>query len=105
MSVSLSQNSRLRFSQFVNTDGVSFWDLPEFPTIVKQSDDLQYRVVATDRIDTLASKFYGDPVLWWVIAVANDMELLPTDISEGQLIRIPSPRYVSQTLFQKAGGR
>jgi len=59
-------------------------------------------VQTNDRIDTIANTYYGDPVLWWVIAVANDMEIVPTQLQVGATIRIPSPVYVSQLLFQAA---
>lgn len=102
MPVSVRKNSRLRFTESVQIDGVTFWDLLELPDILPQPDDTFYRVQGTDRIDLLAFGFYGDPVLWWVLAAANDMELLPTDLNEGDVLRIPSPRYVNQVLFQKA---
>ncbi len=102
MSVQIKQRSRLRFGELVMVDGVEFWDLLELPDIEKQTDDVNYVVKGQDRIDYLAFRFYGDPILWWVIALANDMELLPTELNEGDTIRIPSPRYVLQVLFRKA---
>lgn len=94
--------SRLRFTDYLDIDGVQFWDMVDLPQLQEQPDDISYTVAASDRIDLLAYKFYGDPVLWWVIALANDMELLPTDLHESDVIRIPSPRYVNQELFLKA---
>lgn len=102
MALTVKKNSRLRFGRSIEIDGISFWDLVELPEILPQPDDTFYRVRGVDRIDLLAYNFYGDPVLWWVIAAANDMELLPTDLNEGDVLRIPSPRYVTQTLFTKA---
>jgi hypothetical protein len=99
MSVSLKPTSRLRFDQDLTLDGVEFWDTLDLPTIPPQNDDIQYTVTSVDRIDSLAQRFYGDPVLWWVIAGANSMEILPTDLNIGAVIRIPSPRYVAQQLF------
>ena len=81
---------------------MEFWDLLDLPEIIVQSDDLQYTVLGFDRIDQLSYKFYGSPVLWWVIAAANNMELLPNALYIGQVLRIPAPRYVLQQLFQKA---
>ena len=83
-------------------DGVEFWDTAEIPSIPSQTDDLTHVVLGNDRIDLLANRFYGDPVLWWVIAAANNLEILPTDLNEGDTLRIPSPRYVLQELFRKA---
>ena len=102
MSVTIRPHSRLQFSELLVSDSnVEFWDLVSFPTIPTQPDDIYYVVQGSDRIDTLAYKFYNDPVLWWVIAYANDMYLLPTDLSIGDQITIPSPRYVLQFLFKK----
>lgn len=102
MAALVVSNSPLRFAELVTADGVTFWDVVDLPTIVSQPDDLTYQVMSPDRIDTIASKFYGDPVLWWVVALANDMELLPDALYAGQILRIPSPRYVLQELFLKA---
>lgn len=99
MAVEIKNNSRLRFSRLVETGGFTYWDTFELPTIPIQTDDIQYTVRSTDRIDLLANRFYGDPVLWWVIAVANDMEFLPNDLLSSEVIRIPAPRYVAQQLF------
>ena len=49
-----------------------------------------YQVQRFDRLDKIASDFYnGRGDLWWIISQANNCEL-PTDISAGQIIRIPS---------------
>jgi nucleoid-associated protein YgaU len=102
MTVQIQNNSRLRFGAAIEVDGVGFWDVLDLPEIVAQVDDQQYTVVSTDRIDTLAARFYGDPVLWWVIAAANDMELSTVALSSGQVLRIPASRYVLQDLFKSA---
>jgi nucleoid-associated protein YgaU len=101
MSTAITTNSRLRFATLLRGESVEFWDLLDLPEIVIQSDDLQYTVTGAERIDNLAFKFYGNPELWWVLAAANDMELIPNDLYAGQLLRVPSPRYVLQQLFQK----
>jgi len=102
MAVKVKSNSRMRFYDLITIDGFEFWDLPELPEVPIQLDDQYHQVMDGDRIDLLAHRFYGDPVLWWVIAVANDIELVPTDLSVGDILRIPSPNYVNQILFKKA---
>lgn len=102
MAVRLQRSSRLRFGDLLNVDDVEFWDILDLPVLPVSPDDLFYTVLTGDRIDTIATKFYGDPVLWWVLAVANDMELLPSDLSAGEQIRVPSPTFVSQVLFNDA---
>ncbi len=98
MAVTVRTRSRLRFANLLTIDGFEFWDTLVPPTIPTQVDDFMYTVQSNDRIDLLAQKFYQDPILWWVIAVANDLELLPVDMNAGDVLRIPSPRYVLQVL-------
>ena len=102
MSVTLGSTSRLRFGELLSVSGIEFWSVLDLPVIPNNADDLTYTVLTGDRIDQLAYQHYGDPVLWWVIARANDLELLPTELYAGQKLRIPSPTYVSQVLFTKA---
>jgi len=99
MTISVRTRSRLRFGSVQLIDGVEFWDLLQLPDIPIQQDDILYPVQGADRIDSIANAFYGDPILWWVIALANDMDLLPPDLQVGSTIRIPAPRYVLQVLF------
>jgi hypothetical protein len=101
MAVSVNKHSRLRFTQILTIDGVEFWDMLDLPVIPIQPDDIQYQVQTQDRIDSLAFKFYGDPVLWWVIAYVNKLELVPNDLNVGAELRIPSPSYVQNVLFKK----
>jgi nucleoid-associated protein YgaU len=105
MSVQVVQNSRLRFADLGLIDGIEFWDVVDLPDLPEQPDDITYQVQSGDRLDRLANRFYGDPVLWWVIAAANDLEILPTDLNDGSFLRIPSPRFVVQQLFRDAKGR
>jgi hypothetical protein len=101
MTTRVPRHSHLRFGTLLSVDGIEFWDVLDLPTIPQQPDDLTYQVLGTDRMDLLANRFYRDPRLWWVIAVANDIELIPTAFNAGDSIRIPSPRYVLQELFKK----
>ena len=106
MAVRVARHSRLRFADLFIIDDVEHWDILDLPKIEEQQDDLRYQVKrgAFERIDRIATRFYGDPRLWWVIAAANDLEVVPTDLNEGDILIIPSPRYVSQELFKKASG-
>jgi len=101
MAINIKEKSRLRFAELLDVDGVVFWDTVVLPDLPVQSDDIQYRVRDTDRIDLLAQRFYGDPVLWWVIAAANEFEIIPTDFNSAEVIRIPAPRFVLGTLFAR----
>ncbi len=76
----------------------AFYDIAQLPVIQSRDDDLLHTVTAEDRIDRLAYTAYGDHRLWWVIAQANDFESAWTGLAPGSTIRIPSPRYVRETL-------
>jgi hypothetical protein len=102
VSVTIKPRSRLQFGNLLSIDGFEFWDTLQLPQLQAQPDDAFYTVLGPDRIDLLAYKFYGDAVLWWVIALANDLELLPSDLNPGLVLRIPSLRYVQLLFKQKA---
>lgn len=102
MAVEVPPRSRLRFSEYLTLDGFEFWDFVDLPTIPEQPDDLLYQSKSVDRLDTIAYRFYGDAIYWWVLAAANDLELIETELNLGTILRIPSPRYVKEILFVKA---
>lgn len=99
MPVRIQSQSRLQFADLGVIDGVESWEMFEPPAILEQADDTTYTVTDGDRIDLIANKFYGNPRLWWIVAVANDLDDLPTDLYGGRLLRIPSPRYITQEYF------
>lgn len=101
MKIPVATNSRLKFTDLLFGDGVVFWDTVDLPEFLVQADDTQYVALARDRLDSLAWKFYGDSRLWWVLAIANDLELIPNDVYPGQTLRIPASRYVLQEYFKK----
>ena len=101
MAISLGSRSRLRFKELLEINGVTFWELDELPVVPDQVDDIYYMVTQTDRIDLLSTTFYGDSNMWWVIAVANNLNLLPSELVPGTTLRIPSPNYVANVLFNK----
>jgi hypothetical protein len=90
MGVRIPTNSRLRLGSLIDFDGVEFWDLLVLPPVPAHPQDIEYTVVGGDRIDNMAYRFYGDPTLWFIIAVANDLELLPVDLNVGDTLRIPA---------------
>lgn len=100
MAEKLEKNSHLRFADLFNVDGVVFWDTPEFPDIVPQHDDSLHYVAIEEvgRLDLIAYDAYGDSELWWVIALANNMDH-PAQFGMGDVLMIPSPRYVNDELL------
>ena len=49
----------------------------------------EHLVVGSDRLDSLAFRYYGDPLKYWLICDANDT-LFPDDLLvPGRVLRIP----------------
>lgn len=61
-----------------------------YPKIKASNDDIYIISEAADRLDILASKYYGDKSLWWVIATANNLNNASLSITPGTQMRIPS---------------
>ena len=62
----------------------------KYPTIPLSENDIYVITTDGDRYDLLASQYYGDESLWWIISIANS--LLPQNsifIPVGTQIRIP----------------
>jgi nucleoid-associated protein YgaU len=59
-----------------------------FPSV--STDPLLYTWVQSDRLDSLAARHLGSPLLWWKIMDANPILQNPADIRPGTQIRIPS---------------
>ena len=111
MAFQINKNSWLNMADLLNTNddsvsgSVTFWDTPDFPYLIPQADDVyvvidQYHL---GRLDLLAYQQYGDPDLWWVIALANNINVIPTDVVLGMSVRIPPKNYVDA--FIAAGGQ
>jgi len=99
MAVNVAPSSRLLFNQFLSLDGYSFWDTLDLPDFVARPGDLKHTVALGDRLDILAFNFYKDAGFWWVIAWANGMEILPTDLKKDSSIIIPDPQFVVNSLL------
>lgn len=84
----------------LNPVSVRWYESMDAPELVPKRGDISYRVQAGDRMDRLATRFYGDTSLWWVISVANSIDEPAVGLHEGETIIIPAPSYV---LTQIAG--
>lgn len=104
MTVRVRDTSRLRFARLTIIGGVELWNLPEYPEIAPAGDDQRYVVDRKDRIDLLANSFYGNVELWWVIALRNELRLLPNDMYQNQVLQIPSARRVFNTILRLPSG-
>jgi hypothetical protein len=69
---------------------VSYLSRRIVPKMSLYSQTQNYSVVAGDRIDNLAARFLGDPILFWMIAEANGVEDAESLTAEpGRTILIP----------------
>lgn len=62
------------------------------PAPQQQAPTVEHLVVPGDRLDLLAERYYGDPLLAWRIADAN-VALDPAELvaTPGRVLRIPRP--------------
>jgi hypothetical protein len=72
-----------------------------YPKIKASNDDMYIVTDSSDRLDILASKYYGDQTLWWIIATANNLNDATYSIEAGRQLRIPGnlPRILND--FEK----
>ena len=61
-----------------------------YPKIKPSDDDLYIISESSDRLDILASKYYNDKTLWWIIATANNLNDANFFVEPGIQLRIPS---------------
>jgi len=62
-----------------------------YPEIPLSENDTYMYATETDRLDTLALRFYKDQSLWWIIAIANPgMDLFTIFPPTEKRIRVPS---------------
>ena len=62
----------------------------KYPLLVPSNNDTYIIARAEDRLDLIATDFYGDPTLWWVVAMANDLPGDSMYTPLGFQLRIPS---------------
>jgi len=95
----VKQGSRLRFQKLIRLGEWEWFDLYNYPTIEPDETDEIIEVSASFSADVLAYRFYGDASMWWVICLANDLELFSADVRSGMKLRIPTKERV-ETIFE-----
>jgi len=65
-----------------------------YDRIPERNDDIFIITQEGDRLDNLATTFYGNPHLWWYIAKANNLFTL--NVSNGTSLRIPAVTGLSR---------
>ena len=71
-------------------DGKRVYKTTQYPTIQPQASDAIIISNETDQLDSLAYTYYGDPTLWWVIALANSLGKGRMSVPPGLQLRIPA---------------
>jgi hypothetical protein len=71
-----------------------------YPIPPLSDSDTYIRTSTVERLDILASKFYGDTTLWWVIAAANGLGKGSLYVPVDTVIRIPDSRSI-QVLIER----
>ena len=73
-----------------NNSGKRYYKNNIYPEIPVDINDIYIITSITDRLDILASDFYGDSTLYWIISTANNLPgdtLIP---DPGTQLRIPT---------------
>lgn len=70
-------------------DGKRVYKTTHYPIIPVQDTDIQVITNSEDYLDAMALKYYGDPTLYWIIALANNLGKGRLSVPAGLTIRIP----------------
>jgi nucleoid-associated protein YgaU len=79
----------------------SYMETTIYPRIKASDNDFYVISEAGDRLDILAKKYYNNPALWWVIAVANNLNDANFFVKEGMQLRIPTDTAKILSLLKK----
>lgn len=97
MTAFVPNKSWMNFSPYYSSEGYEFFDVPDFPEFPQSDSDqiIEIDYKYSGRIDLLAYDYLGDVEYWWVIALLNDLKILPQDLMIGKKIRIPTQESIS----------
>ena len=79
-----------RCYRYRDENGVEFQETQDKIEIPVSKNDSYYRVTEgeVDRLDLVSHKYYKTPLLWWVIALASNIDD-PFNVPVGTLLRVP----------------
>lgn len=66
-----------------------YYESTIYPKVIPSDSDTYIISEAGDRLDILAKNYYGDSKLWWIIAVANNINDAVFYVEPGVQLRIP----------------
>lgn len=98
--INLKRSSYLNFADLIQFQEFFFFDTPYFITPELSNSDVYITIDSNymGRLDLIAYDYYGDSELWWVIALANQLDDIPNDVSLNKKIRIPDPSTINTYL-------
>lgn len=70
-----------------------------YPLIPESEDDIYIIASVSDRYDKLASQYYNDSTLWWIIASSNNHQKASLNPTPGAQIRIPASKELALQLY------
>lgn len=78
-------------NEFVGTLGNRYYRTVFYPEVGPTESDIYVETEFGDRLDLLASRFYGDVTLYWIISISNPDVISLGSISPppGTQLRIP----------------
>ena len=83
--------SRYQVLRVITDESNTYLETYNQVTVPETEDDLYHIVKHSEvnRLDIISNKYYGTPIYWWAIALANEF-IDPFVVNEGVMIRIPS---------------
>ena len=83
--------NRYTYSEILKTNETkkNYLQSTIYPKIKATDNDLYIISTQGDRLDLLANQYYSDRNLWWIIAVANNLNDASLSIEIGKQLRIP----------------
>lgn len=83
--------NRYQYSETLTTKDTKkkYLESTIYPKIKATNEDIYIISTQSDRLDLLASRYYGNPTYWWIIAVANNLNDASLSIEVGKQLRIP----------------
>ena len=71
-------------------DGKRVYLTTVYPVVRPSLSDIVVVSNEGDYLDTLAFKFYGDPTLWWILALVNNLGKGRLSVTPGINLRVPT---------------
>jgi len=70
-------------------DGKRIYKSTSYPEIKPLDSDIIVISNDADFLDSLSNRYYNDPTLWWIIALANGLGNGRMSVPPGRQLRIP----------------